>query len=224
MLTGFLGRSRVRRDVLSVFFSSPDRHYYQRQLEKILGHPVSAIRREILRLEREGFLSRSREANVVFFQAQRAHPLFNEVSSIITKTVGIPGLIRDALKRHRRIDLALIFGSYSRFLSGEPDISWTVQSDIDLLIVGGVDLGVISLELQPLEKRFGRSISPTLYTIPEFIARLKKRDDFLADLFSHDVIPLIGRGASEILGPRRIHLEELEASLRGSKSDRRPGR
>jgi len=216
MLTGFLGRSRVRRAVLSIFFSNPDSRYYQRQLEKILGHPVSAIRREILRLEREGFLSRSREANVVYFQAQRSHPLFNEVSSIITKTVGIPGQIRDALKRDRGITFALVFGSYSRFLSGEPDVSWTAQSDIDLLIVGDMDLGMISLKLQSLEKRFGHSVSPTLYTVEEFLARLKKRDDFLSDLFSHNVIPLIGMGTSEILEPRRIRLEELEASLRGS--------
>jgi predicted nucleotidyltransferase len=216
MLTGFLGRSRVRRDILSIFFSNPDSHYYQRQLEKLLGHPVSAIRREILRLEREGLLSRSREANVVFFQAQRAHPLYNEVSSIVTKTVGIPGLIRDGLKREKGIAGALIFGSYSRFLSNEPNILWTAQSDIDLLVVGDVDLGMISLKLQPLEKRFGHSIGPTLYTVQEFLARLKSRDDFLSDLFSHDVIPLIGTGTFEILGPRRIRLEEMEASLRGS--------
>jgi predicted nucleotidyltransferase len=224
MITELISRSRVRAEVLATLFSAPESRYYQRQLERLLRHPVSAIRRELLRLEREGLVRKIREANLVYFQSNREHPLFEEVRSIVEKTVGVPSEIRRRLVDLKGVRIALIFGSYSRALAKEPDAQWTGQSDIDVLIIGGVDLGDVASCLRPVEERFQRSINPTLYTANEIRIRLKKRDDFVADVLAHAVIPLIGLGASEILKTQRITAEALREGLNGSESHRRPRR
>ncbi len=223
MITELFSRSRVRSALLAVLFSN-DRRYYQRQLERLLRHPVSAIRRELLRLEREGLIRRSKEANVVFFQANREHPLFEEVSSIVAKTIGIPSEIRHRLVGLKGIQAALIFGSYSRALAKERDVEWTAESDVDLLVIGDVDLGEVAHRLRTLEERFQRSVNPTLYTVAEIHERLKKGDDFLADVLRHPIIPLIGWGASDILKTQRITSAALREGLNGSESHRRPRR
>lgn len=211
----------MRSELLALLFLNPDRRFYQRQLERMLRRPVSAIRRELLRLEGEGLLRRSTEANLVFFQAHRDHPLFGEVSSIVAKTVGIPHALRDCLLGMKGITAAFIFGSYGRFVAREPDTPWTAESDIDLLVVGKVDMGTLSRALRPLEERFQRAVNPTLYTASEILQRLGKPDSFLADVIAHAIIPLIGLGASEILGPRRLEAGELRKALRGPEGDRR---
>lgn len=210
--------------MLALLFLNPDRRYYQRQLERMLRRPVSAIRRELLRLEGEGFLRRSGEANVVFFKANRDHPLFGELSSIVAKTVGIPHALRNGLLRMKGVAVAFLFGSYARLLAREPDTQWNAESDIDLLVVGKVDLGTLSRALRPLEERFQRTVNPTLYTASEMLDRIGRQDSFLADVLGHAIIPLIGLGASEILGPRRLEPEELTGAIRGPEGDRRARR
>ncbi len=223
MITSLLSRAGVRSGLLALLFLNPDRRYYQRQLERLLRRPVSAVRREILRLEGEGLLRRSSEANLVYFQANRDHPLFAEVSSIVAKTVGIPAALRSALQGVKGVALAFLFGSYPRFLAREPDAAWTAESDLDLLVVGRVDLGKVSGALRPLENRFQRTVNPTLYSASELADRLDREDPFIADVLGHLIIPLIGLGASEILGPRRLGSGDLREAIRGPEGNRRPG-
>ena len=222
MITEFLSKSIVRRNLLSLLFSNPERRYYQRQLEKTLECAVSAVRRELLRLEREGLVRRVSEANIVFFRANSEHPLYAEVSAIIAKTIGIPAAIAESLGKWPGIALVILFGSYARYLGREKGVDWTAQSDIDLLVIGEVDLGELSRRLRGVESRFQRSVNPTIYRIAEFLEKLRKGNDFLADVFHHHVIPLIGWDDSEILTPQRLAPAKIQEKLGGPESDRRP--
>jgi len=94
------------------------------------------------------------------YRANRSAPIFEELRSIVTKTVGLADPLRTALRPlAKRIDLALVYGSVA---SG----SDRAQSDIDLLVVAD---GLTKL---------GRKIHPTLYTRGEFARRRRGGNAF----------------------------------------------
>jgi predicted nucleotidyltransferase len=224
MITAFLTKSAVRRDLLALVFSNPEHQYYQRQLEKLLDHPIALISRELTRLEREGLVRRQKQGNTVLFQANAGHPLFEEVSAIVAKTIGIAHALRTALERATAIRLALIFGSYARYLARERGVDWTAESDVDVLIIGHVDLGDIAQRLKRVEESFQRTVNPTLYGKEEFLRKLQAKDDFLADVLSHAVIPVLGFGDGDVFKPRRLKPDEILERLNEPEGHRRAAR
>lgn len=224
MITDFLTRSAVRRDVLALVFSNPERPYYQRQLEKLLAHPIALISRELNGLAREGLVRRQKQGNTVLFHANTAHPLFAEVSAIVAKTIGIAHALRKALDRARRIRIAFIYGSYARYLARERGIDWTAESDIDVLIVGDADLGDVAKRLKRVEERFQRAVNPTLYRRAEFVAKLRSNDDFLEDVVGHAIVPLIGLDEPGVFKPTRVKPADLLERLHEPEGRRRIAR
>jgi predicted transcriptional regulator with HTH domain len=46
-----LTKSKLRRELLRLYFTNPDKEYYLRELERMINFPVGNIRREFLKLE-----------------------------------------------------------------------------------------------------------------------------------------------------------------------------
>ena len=74
-----------------LYFSNPDNEYYLRELERLLETPVSMIRKELLRLEAEGMFLSKKRGNLTYFYLNKSYPLFDELKSIVFKTVGVQG-------------------------------------------------------------------------------------------------------------------------------------
>ena len=64
-----------------------------------------------------------------YFQLNRDYPLFNEVRSIVAKTIGAVPLLAQSLKKIEGIEEAYLYGSFAR---NQQDTA----SDIDVLLVG----------------------------------------------------------------------------------------
>ena len=90
--------SKTRAALFRLYFTNPDSAYYLRELERLLSIPVAMIRKELLRQEKEGLFISSRRGNLVFYSLNKSYPLFDELKSIVLKTVGAAGLLRDAFK------------------------------------------------------------------------------------------------------------------------------
>jgi predicted nucleotidyltransferase len=82
--------------------------------------------------------------------------------SILRKTSGIPGAIREGLEpRAKDIKFACIYGSVAKGTSRG-------ASDMDLLVVGTLSFAdLVQLPVQ-IEARLGREISPRLYAPGNF--------------------------------------------------------
>lgn len=79
--------------------------------------------------------------------------------------------------------------------------SETEQSDIDLMVVGRVDFGIVVSNLREAEKTLNREINPTVYSIKEF--RDKIRGNFLKTVLSEGKLFIIGdKDALRELGPK----------------------
>jgi len=64
MLTN-LFKSKIRIELLNMFFSNPDRDFYVREIEKTTGEDYRSISRELRNLEEIGLLKSRKEVNIV---------------------------------------------------------------------------------------------------------------------------------------------------------------
>ena len=177
----------TQQRVLGLLFGEPDRSFYTSELINRIGAGSGAVQRELKRLAESGLVTVKRIGNQKHYQANPDSPVFEELCSLVRKTVGLAGPIREALEPLAdRVRFATIYGSVAKGVD-------TAASDIDLLIVAdGVTLEDVYRVLAPVEEALGRKINPTLYTLKEFEDRKASGNPFLSGVLSGDHIVLIG--------------------------------
>ncbi|MBI4040965.1 MAG: nucleotidyltransferase domain-containing protein [Deltaproteobacteria bacterium] len=178
--------SKTRVKLLSLFVMSPEKSFYQRELERLLGVPIRAIQQEIEKLVSIGFLASTRSGNRVYFKANQDFMLFNELKKIILKTEAIGGLIQEHLMKLGKVRFSFIFGS----LATGKDMP---QSDIDLMIIGSVGAKLLSSTTQKISEKTGREINAHLYSEKEFLDKFKKSDNFVRQVALGKKVYLIGK-------------------------------
>lgn len=177
--------SQLRRKLLAYSFTNPGSQHYLREIAGILGLDPTNLLRELRRLEREGLFISERRGRQVYFRLNRSYPLYREVKGIVSKTLGAPALIREALEAISGIEGAYLYGSFAR---DQEDAA----SDIDLLIVGRARAERLEIPIRNLEKQLGREINYTLLSPEEFRLRRRRRDAFLKDVWRRKKIPVVG--------------------------------
>ncbi|MDD3819189.1 MAG: nucleotidyltransferase domain-containing protein [Actinomycetota bacterium] len=152
-------KSKLREDLLTLYFTNTEKKYYLRELERMLKHSVANIRRELLRLEEAGLFLREDRGNQVYYYLNKSFPLFDELKSIIFKTSGVTQLLRNALAslKDKDIGYAFIYGSFAKKEERE-------DSNIDLLIIGEVNEDEMIKKINKLEKRLQREINYSIYS------------------------------------------------------------
>jgi predicted nucleotidyltransferase len=180
-----LFRSKIRQELLGLFFTNPQSRYYVRQLQTMFKTSVGSLHRELTQLKAIGVLKSEREGNLRFYSANNDYPLFSELKGIVAKTLGIEGNLRGALKGIPGIKIALIYGS---FAAGKE----TERSDIDLFLIGQFDEDLLNKKLRDLEKYLAREINYTSMRENEFKEERKKKSPFLKTLLSEPKLFLIG--------------------------------
>lgn len=178
-------RSKLRKDILALYFSHTERKYYLRELERILERPVGYIRREMIALENSGLFVSEEMGKQKYFYLNKNYPLFEETKKIVSKTFGIEHSIIDELKNIPSIQVAFIFGSFAK---NEEDAT----SDIDLMIIGKLDEDALIDRIDRLETKLNREINYHLYSVSDFRHKLLKKDHFLARIVQTQKIFLIG--------------------------------
>jgi len=178
-------RSKTRKALFRLYFSNSEREYYLRELERILDIPVSMIRKELLRLEENGIFISAKKGNLTYFYLNKSYPLFDELKSIVFKTIGIRGLLKEALERIRGIEIAFIYGSFAKNEE-------SAKSDIDLFIVGEVEERKLVTEVGRVERTVKREINYSLYTKDDLSKKKREMDSFMLDLINGPKIFLMG--------------------------------
>jgi len=181
-----LFKSKARSAIFQLYFTNPENSFYLRELERKLDIPVSIIRKELLRLEEEGVFLSEKKGNLVYYRLNVTYPLFNELKSIVRKTIGVEGLIKDVVSKLKGIKAAFIYGSFAK----EKE---RVKSDVDLFLMGDVDEGPLIRQLNNIEKTIKREVNYTIFSQEEYKKKKKNKDSFIIDLLSNPKIILTGR-------------------------------
>jgi len=177
---------RYRRQVLGLLLLRPGESLYVRQIARLTGVPAGSLHRELSSLESVGLLLRERSGNQVRYRVNRAHPIHKELAEIFRKTSGLADLIRDALTPVAgQISVAFVFGSIARDDA-------TVDSDVDLFVLGAVSLVDVVGTLAPLHERLGRTVNPVVMTPAAFRKQRKFGDRFIRRVMSEPKIFVFG--------------------------------
>lgn len=175
---------RTRAAVLSVLYGHVGEAFYLRQLARLTDITLGPVQRELRQLVDAGLVSRKTVGAQTFYTANQESPVFAEIKSLITKTVGTHDVLLAALRPLReKINLAFVYGSVAQ--SGE-----TERSDVDIVIVGHVDFGLVVERLAGAQRILHREINPTVYSVKEF--RKKARENFLKTVLAGKKLFIVG--------------------------------
>ena len=192
---------KARRAILGLLFGRPDRAFYLREIVDLTGLGVGHVQRELERLSQGGIIRRSDQGRHVYFQANGSCPVYEELRSLMVKTVGAVGVLRHALAPlSNRVAIAFIFGSVAR---GEE----RSESDLDLMVIGSVSFAEVVEAIRGAESQTRRAINPTVYPPDEFRAKLAAGHHFLNSVIKRE--KLFVAGNEDELG--RLLEEQLDS-------------
>ncbi len=177
--------SKVRVKVLELFLGNPGQMYHVRDIVRRVSEEINAVRRELARLEKTGFLSSEWRANRRFYATRRDYIFFNELLSIINKSIGLGGAIIKNRAKLGKIKYAMLSSSFVR---GKP----YAQNEVDLFVVGTIVLPELGSIIREEEARRNREINFTPMTEEEFAFRKNRRDPFVMGILGKPKVMLIG--------------------------------
>jgi predicted nucleotidyltransferase len=178
--------TNTQQRVLALLFGQPSRSFFASELIELAGSGSGAVQRELKRLASSGLVTVTRIGKRKHYQANPESPVFDELRSLVRKTVAMADPIRQALVALAdQILLALVYGSVAKGIA-------TAASDIDLLIVADqVTLEDVYSALAPAEADLHRKINPTLYTSSEFADRKASGNAFLTRVLDGEHLVLM---------------------------------
>ena len=119
--------SKTRLKLILKFFLNPRSSAYLRELAEEFGESSNAVRLELNRFEQAGLLKSEAKGNKKLFRANVIHPLYNDINSIITKTIGIDKIVDEVVARLGKVEEAYVTGDFAIGKNGKT---------IDILLVG----------------------------------------------------------------------------------------
>jgi predicted nucleotidyltransferase len=166
--------SKVQQRVLALIFGHPERSFYTSEIVRRLASGTGAVERELSRLQRCGLVSVERVGNQKHYRANDRSPIFEELQSLVRKTVGLAEPIRKALAPYAaKIKTAFVYGSVAKGTD-------TAQSDIDLLVIGD-DIGYSELytALRDAETQVRRKINPVFLSPKDWRRKASSKNSFI---------------------------------------------
>lgn len=166
----------VRQGLLAATLTRPEKWWYLSELAEFLHTRPSSLQRELTSLQQSGILQQRKDGRRTYFKAETRSPIFRELRGIFEKTVGLIPTLRAAVRPFAgKIVCAVVYGSIARREEH-------ATSDVDLMIVGNVGLGDLARALRKAEKRLGREVNVTNYSVDEFRKKVADGDHFLTSV------------------------------------------
>ena len=176
--------SRVRIKLLQVLLSSPEELFYVRQLGRKIDEEINAVRRELLHLAKVGILKSQPRGNRSYFWANKDYLYYPELLALAAKSTGLG----QAIIKHKDKLGRIVFSFMSMRLAKRLAVK---TGQVDLLIVGDLDLERLQQAIKNFENQIGREINYTYMPKDEFLYRQEVKDRFLNSLLSADKVVLI---------------------------------
>ncbi|MEQ9423208.1 MAG: ArsR family transcriptional regulator [Cyclobacteriaceae bacterium] len=158
--------SKTRLKLLLKFFSNANTQSYLRSLADEFGESTNAVRVELNRLSEAGFLESRSKGNTIVYQANKNHPLFPEISGIVSKYLGIDSVIEQVIMKLGDLQQAWVVGDYAE---GKD------TGLIDLVLVGNIDekyLQKLTKKAEVMINRKIRTLILNLLELPSFEEKL----------------------------------------------------
>ncbi|MEA3401501.1 MAG: ArsR family transcriptional regulator [Armatimonadota bacterium] len=176
----------TRRRVLGLLFRESERDFYQREIVEAVGCGSGAVQRELKQLAGAGLITREARGRMVFYQANRQCPVFEELRGLVMKTSGLADVLRQALQPDAdRIRVAFIFGSMA---DGTDD----ALSDVDVMIIGELTRWDRAGSWVDAQSALNREINSVIWSEQQFRQKLAAGEHFVTAVMRGPKVFLIG--------------------------------
>lgn len=177
--------SKTRVKLLSAFLADPSSMHHVRELARLTGDEINAVRRELLLLEKKGIANKEPRANRVYYYLDKNYPFYFDLIRTHAKLSGLGADIITNRVKLGKIKYAMLSGKFVRNIAKNAE-------DVDLLVVGVVVVAELTLLVKSEQARRNHEINYTVMTEEEFDFRKKRRDPFILSIINGSRLMLIG--------------------------------
>jgi predicted nucleotidyltransferase len=182
-------KSKTRKKILQYFFTNPKKEDYLREIARKFDEDPSNLSKELTRLEKERIFISDMRGKQKYYRLNTLHPLYNELKSIVFKTIGIKGELENIVSKDKGILSAIIYGSYAKN-------SEDSASDVDILMIideKEFNENKLISKIHKLESLLSREFNYTYYSHNEFTTRIAGKDSFIINVINGPIILLKGQ-------------------------------
>jgi predicted nucleotidyltransferase len=173
------------RSVLGVFVREPQRAIHQREIARRAGVGLRSAQLALERLESLGLVVSERDGNRRNYRANRT-ARFEALRGLLGREVGLTAAIAKALATlGDRVSWAFIFGSAAEGRD-------TVESDIDLVVVGDASRQELAGPIADAQRELVREIDLVLYTPKDLREKRAAGNHFVTAVIAGPRIDVIG--------------------------------
>ena len=173
-LASFLFTPKQQR-ILAALLLNTDRGFSFTELREQAQSGVSSVQLFLHSLERAGLVNTEMRRASKLYRFNANHPLAPELKSIAIKSFALTEPLLEALWPFAaHIAEAFVFGSIAKGSARH-------DSDVDLMLIGDVSLGEVSLAMTQVEQVLGRSIHLNVYDVKEW-EELSKSDPIVSSI------------------------------------------
>lgn len=187
--------SDVRIKLIKELFAQTNKHLYVRELTRLVGTEINAVRRELTRFVESGMIKKEQRGNRLYYIVQKDHPFYYEILGMVAKESGIGMLILNSKEKLGSLNLALLAVEFTEGRKAG-------NQEVDLLIVGEVNHDQLDLLIKRSSIISGRELNYTVMSEADFLYNKKRRDSFLMKFLLSPYV--------HILGDRDKYLSEKE--------------
>ena len=151
--------SKMRVKILMRLFLNADSRSYLRELAKEFDASPAHVRSELMQLSGAGLLASEKEGRQVHYRADRSHPLFPELQSMVRKALGMNRIVESIVERLGNLEVAYLAGDYAQGRD---------TGIVDLVLVGDINRRNLDDLVAKTELYIQRRIRTLVVTPEEF--------------------------------------------------------
>lgn len=151
--------SKMRVRILMRLFLNPDQKSYVRELVEEMDVSASQVSEELKNLSTTGLLITEKSGRQINYSANRDHPLYPELHSMVKKALGMDRILESILERLGNVERVLLLDDYAQ---GKD------TGIIDLALVGDINEDNLQDIVRKTEKYIDRKIRTLVLTSSEY--------------------------------------------------------
>ncbi len=162
-----LFRSDGQAALLASLYMEEGRELSLTELAADAGLSIGKVHEEVERLEKAGLLRSRRVGRSRLVSVNPDSLIAEDVGRLVQKLLGVEVQLERALGPIPGVEAVTVFGSWAARRQG---VEGPAPEDIDVLVIGEVDLDSIYGACARLEARVGLPVNPTVFTGAEWDA------------------------------------------------------
>ena len=150
-MLGELITSKTRLRLMIKFFISQANRGYLNGLASEMGESTNSIRKELNHLHSAGYLKKVKTDNKVEYKATIKHPLFDVLTKVVHKHLGLEDMVETVLSRMGNVLEIILVGDYAKGVD---------SGKIEVFLIGdNLDMEYIAQLEEKIENLINRKVS-----------------------------------------------------------------